>query len=43
MTSTIANVAGKTYLCTVDLQESVHGSQRQKLNVFLFFAVKGPP
>ena len=26
MTSTIANVAGKTYLCTVEIQESVHGS-----------------
>ena len=26
MTLTIANVAGKTYLCTVEIQESVHGS-----------------
>ena len=25
MTSTIANIAGKTYLCTVEIQESVHG------------------
>lgn len=26
MTSTIAKVTGKTYLCTVEIQESVHGS-----------------